>query len=56
MLRQYDSNLLYNGVCHFEMITKTNLDDTMCAVGETNFGDEMKRIAVAERRSVLVCF
>mgnify|MGYP000102631043 CR=1 FL=1 len=43
MLRQYDSNLLYNGVCYFEMITKTNLDDTMCGVcgaaGETNFGD-----------------
>ena len=57
MLRQYDSNLLYNGVCYFEMITKTKLcvGFVVLLVKPTS-EMEMKRIAVAERRSVLVCF
>ena len=43
MSQEYVVDLLYNGFYYFEMITKRNLDDTICGicgvVGETYFGD-----------------
>lgn len=57
MSREYVVDLLYNGFCYFEMITKRKLDDTICGicgvVGETYFREKEKNSC--SRKEVCAC-
>ena len=58
MSREYVVDLLYNGFCYFEMITKRKLDDTICGicgvVGETYFRDGKEKNSCS-RKEVCAC-
>ena len=58
MSREYVVDLLYNGFCYFEMITKRKLDDTICGtcgvVGETYFRDGKEKNCCS-RKEVCAC-